>query len=135
MQFRVGEHPQLMFTWGANVPDKVKVQKVIRVWPLRFKLRFDYDSHTRSTTFGTSCKVWASLMHSLLRVMFDPGKLEGSLSHRPRSTRAEICFSMKRAMRCMWWAVCKEFAFEASVWLYKNMSITVLHVTLQRRRP
>ena len=60
MQFRVGEHPQLMFTWGANVPDKVKVQKVIRLWPLKFKIRFDYDSHTRSTTFGTSCKVSSS---------------------------------------------------------------------------
>ena len=65
MQFRIGEHPQLMFTWGANVPDKVKVQKVVRLWPLKFKLRFDYDSHTRSTTFGTSCKVASlSLPHS-----------------------------------------------------------------------
>ena len=62
MQFRIGEHPQLMFTWGANVPDKVKVQKVIRLWPLRFKLRFDYDSHAKSSTFGTSCKVCSSLL-------------------------------------------------------------------------
>lgn len=70
--FRIGEHPQLMFTWGANVPDKVKVQKVVRLWPLKFKLQFDYDSHTRSTTFGTSCK------DSILggRIRWDPQRLE-----------------------------------------------------------
>ena len=48
------------------------------------------------------------VMSSLLRVIFDPGKLEGWLSHRPQLTRAEICFSMKFAMQCIWWTVCKE---------------------------
>ena len=57
MQFTCGEQPQLVFTWGSEFPDKVKLRKLVTVWPLRFKLRLDYTSATRAVEFGCSCKV------------------------------------------------------------------------------
>ena len=57
LQFTFGSHPQVMFTWGSSFPDRVKVQKRIQIWPLRFKLRFEYNSFARTTSLAYSCKV------------------------------------------------------------------------------
>lgn len=54
--FTFGRRPRLMLTWGSSFPDKVKLQKRIHIWPLSFKLRFEYDSVSRTTSLGYSCK-------------------------------------------------------------------------------
>ena len=32
-------HSELVVSWGAEFPDKLKIRKELRAWPLRFKLR------------------------------------------------------------------------------------------------
>ena len=44
-------------TWGSEFPDKLKLRKQITLWPLRFKLRADYNRTVRNFEYGCSCKV------------------------------------------------------------------------------
>lgn len=50
-------HSELVVSWGAEFPDKLKIRKELRAWPLRFKLRADYCRASRSFEYGCSCKV------------------------------------------------------------------------------
>ncbi|EIE19698.1 hypothetical protein COCSUDRAFT_54586 [Coccomyxa subellipsoidea C-169] len=49
-------HPEFVITWGAQFPDKLKIRKEIKLWPLRFKLRADYCQLNRTFEYGCSCK-------------------------------------------------------------------------------
>ncbi len=50
-------HSEFILTWGSEFPDKLKIRKEIKLWPLRFKLRADYSRLNRSFEYGCSCKV------------------------------------------------------------------------------
>lgn len=50
-------HPEFIITYGAEFPDKLKIRKEIKLWPLRFKLRADYCKMNRTFEYGCSCKV------------------------------------------------------------------------------
>ena len=47
----------MVVSWGAEFPDKLKIRKELRAWPLRFKLRADYCRASRAFEYGCSCKV------------------------------------------------------------------------------
>ena len=61
------EHPELIVTWGSEFPDKLKLRKQITLWPLRFKLRADYNRTVRNFEYGCSCKVSMVPPNSRLR--------------------------------------------------------------------
>ena len=56
-------HSEVVLSWGAEFPDKLKIRKELRAWPLRFKLRADYCRASRAFEYGCSCKVpaWGGL--------------------------------------------------------------------------
>lgn len=37
--------------------DRLKLRKVINIWPVRFTLKADYETTSREFTYGLSCKV------------------------------------------------------------------------------
>ena len=42
----------------ADFPDKIKLRKrIVRFWPLEFKLKADYIRADRAFQYGFSCKV------------------------------------------------------------------------------
>ena len=55
------DHPELIVTWGSEFPDKLKLRKQVTLWPLRFKLRADYNRTVRNFEYGCSCKVSMTL--------------------------------------------------------------------------
>ncbi len=54
-------HSELVVTLSSEFPDKLKIRKEVRAWPLRFKLRADYCRLSRAFEYGCSCKARASL--------------------------------------------------------------------------
>ena len=55
------EHPQVLLTWGSQLPvtfkpDKLKLRKHVDLWPIRVTLKADYETRTRDFTYGVSCK-------------------------------------------------------------------------------
>ena len=53
---QVTQHPEVFVTWGSTFPDKIKLRKLVGIWPLRLKLRADYCRVSRSFEYGCSCK-------------------------------------------------------------------------------
>eukprot|EP00884_Botryococcus_braunii_P022070 jgi/Botrbrau1/8547/Bobra.0359s0011.1 len=54
--FTVFQHPELVLSWAASFPDKLKFRKRLNLWPLQFILRADYSRRSRSFSYGCSCK-------------------------------------------------------------------------------
>jgi hypothetical protein len=54
------EQPQVYLSWGSQLPralDRLKLRKVVTLWPLKFTLKADYTTHSREFSYGVSCKV------------------------------------------------------------------------------
>ena len=54
------EHPQIQVTWGSKFPakvDKLKLRKQVKVFPVKFTLKADYDTNTREFEYGCRAQV------------------------------------------------------------------------------
>jgi hypothetical protein len=99
---QVAQHPEVFVTWGSTFPDKIKFRKLVRLWPLRLKLRADYCRVSRTFEYGCSCKARGPCAQtSPTQRPLTPAELRGSsanvlLLHRscsPRSTAARTAHS------------------------------------------
>ena len=57
------EQPQVYLSWGSKMPacpDRLKLRKEVKLWPLKFTLKADYETRSRDFTYGISCKVGAA---------------------------------------------------------------------------
>jgi hypothetical protein len=83
LQFTFGDHPQLVLSCGSKFPDKLKVRKRLRIWPLTFKLRADFVTETKELHLGCSCRVrFLPICNSQISVIFSAVKLEVFASMR-----------------------------------------------------
>jgi hypothetical protein len=54
------EHPQIQLTWASKFPkkvDKLKLRKVVTVFPIKVTLKADYDTNTKEFEYGCHAKV------------------------------------------------------------------------------
>ena len=65
------DHPELVVSWGSEFPDKLKLRKQVTLWPLRFKLRADYNRAARNFEYGCSCKVSMALLEGYTGARFE----------------------------------------------------------------
>ena len=87
-------HPELIVTWGSEFPDKLKLRKQVTLWPLRFKLRADYNRTVRNFEYGCSCKV------SMAYLEISPGThLQICTAHTLRLFWSSIHFQCLRIAR------------------------------------
>jgi hypothetical protein len=59
------EHPQVQLTYASRFPqkvDKLKLRKVVKVFPIKITLKADYDTNTREFDYGCSAKVGCQLL-------------------------------------------------------------------------
>lgn len=54
------EHPQIILSSASRFPskvDKLKLRKIVQIFPVRVTLKADYDTNTREFEYGCSARV------------------------------------------------------------------------------